>query len=64
MNETPAAQLTTKQLSDELDVMAEKFRDFRDGLEGMSGSPGEWMVERMYELETELKRRKAAGVAA
>jgi hypothetical protein len=59
----PATGLTTKQIGDELDVLEQKFRDMREGLEGMSGSPGEWMVERMGELETELGRRKRAGTS-
>lgn len=59
--ETPARDMTVKQISDELDVLAQMFRDYRDGLDGKSGSPGEWMVERMDELETELKRRPDAA---
>lgn len=55
--EQPARDMTTKQISDELDVMSERFREYRDNCEGHQGSPGEWMVERMDELETELKRR-------
>ena len=46
-------------LSAELAEMRTRFDAFRNDLdEGMAGSPGEWMVERMDELETELKRRK------
>lgn len=58
--EVPAKQMTVKQISDELDVLSQKWRDYRDGLDGHQGSPGEWMVERMDELETELKRRPSA----
>lgn len=53
----PARQLTTKQIRLELDELDDQWKQFRKDLEGMSGSPGEWMVERMDELETELKRR-------
>lgn len=63
----PAKDLTTKQISDELDTLDAKWRDLRAALEecgGASGSPGEWLIERMGELETEMERRKAAGTAA
>lgn len=46
MPETPARHLTTAQLQREL-----------TRLEGQGGSPGEWMLERMGEIERELKRR-------
>lgn len=62
--ETRARDMSTKQLGDELDALTQQFRDYRAGLEGKSGSPGEWMVERMDELETELTRRRSAGAAA
>lgn len=64
MAETPATEMTVKQISDELDAMDERFRRFRRECDGMAGSPGEWMVERMDELETELKRRRTCGEAA
>ncbi len=56
-----AQTMTVKQISDEMDVLEGKWRDLRDDpeFEGHSGSPGEWMIERMDELETELKRRGA-----
>lgn len=61
-----AAALTVKQISDELDALEGKWRSLRDDpdFEGHGGSPGEWMVERMDELETEMKRRRAAGTAS
>lgn len=59
-----ARKMTTKQISDELDVIAQRWRDYRAGLEGKSGSPGEYLVERMDELEYELVRRRQAGTAA
>lgn len=51
--------MTVRQINDELNVLEAKFREMREELEGggMSGSPGEWMVERMGELETEMRRR-------
>jgi hypothetical protein len=59
-----ARNLTTKQISDELDVLEGKWRDMRSNDDGgRGGSPGEWLVERMDELETELARRKDAGIA-
>lgn len=55
-----AKYMSVKQISDELDVLAQRFRDYRDGIEeGKSGSPGEYFVERMDELNTELDRRRA-----
>lgn len=58
--------MSVKQISDELDTLETRFREMREDLEegGMSGSPGEWMVERMGELETEMQRRVAAGIAS
>lgn len=53
----PARQLTTKQIRLELAELDDQWEQFQKDLEGMSGSPGEWMIERMDELETELKRR-------
>ncbi len=51
---------TDDQLAAELKALGDKWHEFRDGLDedgGMAGSPGEWMIERMSELETEQKRR-------
>jgi hypothetical protein len=47
---------TTAKLKDELDALDKQFAAFRKTAEG-GGSPGEWMWERMGEIETELKRR-------
>lgn len=53
-----AKYMTVKQISDELDVLAQRWREYREGIEeGKSGSPGEYFVERMDELNTELNRR-------
>ncbi len=58
----PARALTVKRISDELDVLEARLRDMHDNpdFDGHCGSPGEWMVERMDDLETELKRRHPA----
>lgn len=58
---TPARKLTTKQISDELDAIAIQWRAYHEGLQGKAGSPGEFLVERMDELEYELVRRRAAS---
>lgn len=54
----PASGMTNLQLAKELDRLSHLFDDVREG--DHCGSPGEWMVERMGELETEQKRRMAA----
>jgi hypothetical protein len=46
----------------ELADLSLRFHGLRSELdEGGGGSPGEWMVERMCELETEQKRRANGG---
>jgi hypothetical protein len=57
MKERPVRRMSDDELTAELDKLGKEFDEFRDGLEGMSGSPGEWMVERMDEIETEQRRR-------
>lgn len=55
-------KMTAAQLRGELAKLGKKWDAFRNGGdedEGHGGSPGEWMVERMGEIETEQKRRKA-----
>lgn len=49
--------MTASDLRRELARLAKSFNSRDDDDEGMAGSPGEWMVERMGEIETELKRR-------
>lgn len=46
-----------RDLQKEIANRRREFTEFRADLEGMSGSPGEWLVERIDELETELRRR-------
>lgn len=54
----PAAELTDEGISRELEELATRWKASRSGdSEGHGGSPGEWMVERMDELETEQRRR-------
>lgn len=53
-----AQALTDAELVPELRRMDDRFaKAFDDDGEGRGGSPGEWMVEWMGQLETEIKRR-------
>lgn len=55
----PASQMLDNQIDDELHTLGIKWDAFQADIgEGYGGSPGEWMVERMGELETEQRRRK------
>ena len=54
-----AVAMETLWIHAELEKLAREWDEFRAECDGMAGSPGEWMIERMDELETELKRRKA-----
>lgn len=58
-----AKAMTDKEIARELVELGKRWNSFRAGVEdeGMSGSPGEWMIERMGELETEQKRRTAGA---
>jgi hypothetical protein len=53
-----ASALTNEEIAGELSELEAKWKSFREDLDGMAGSPGEWMIERMGELETEQKRRQ------
>jgi hypothetical protein len=60
---TPARDMTPEAMRAELLALDVRWESLRDGLDesgGMGGSPGEWLVERMWELEAELKRRGLA----
>lgn len=47
-------EMTNTELAAELEQVGLEFERFRASIdEGMSGSPGEWMAERMNEIETE-----------
>jgi len=66
MNQKPAKDMTDLDIARELDVLDTQVDELRSDLEesgGMSGSPGEWIYERMDELETEMRRRRQAGGA-
>lgn len=54
-----AKNLTDAELVSELKSVEAKWDDLRKNCDGMSGSPGEWMVERMDEIDAEQKRRAA-----
>ena len=60
MIEKPATEMTTAELHAELTALKDQLREiFTDPeYEGHGGSPCEWIVERMDELETEIKRRE------
>ena len=56
--------MTDAELTSELARLNRKFDTFRRSREGEGsggGSPGEWMTERMSELETEQERRKSGS---
>jgi hypothetical protein len=57
-----AAVMTDAQISREMLDLSARFDRLRGDLgEGHGGSPGEWMYERLNELETEqLNRQKRA----
>ena len=57
----PATALTDEEITRELGDLEAKWERFRDSdNEGHGGSPGEWMYERMLELEGELNKRDPA----
>ena len=53
-------KMSTKQISDELDVLAQIERDWRDGL---CAAPNPLMVLRYEDLEAEMALRVNAGRA-
>jgi hypothetical protein len=57
----PAARMTDAELAMDLALLGRLWDESRSDLddEGHGGSPGEWMWERMGEVEAEQKRRKA-----
>jgi len=57
MHQKPASEMTDAAIAAELDALDTQWTEFRQDCE-MSGSPGEWMIERMGELEAEQKRRR------
>jgi hypothetical protein len=57
VNETAAGLMSSAAMNEELVELEKMFGHRHDG----AGSPGEWIVERMGELEAELDRRARAG---
>ena len=59
-----ARNMTDEQIAAELKTLGDRWDEFRKRMveddEGYGGSPGEWMYERMSELETEQQRRATA----
>ena len=57
----PARRLSDAQLAAEEAWLGARWDALHDSMEesgGHSGSPGEWIWERLGELETEAKRRR------
>lgn len=57
MHERPAKEMTDVEIAAETLDLENKWDIFHRGFDGHGGSPGEWMFERMDELEAERKRR-------
>ena len=60
----PATRLSDAEIDAEEKWLGVQWDASRDALEesgGMSGAPGEWMWERLGELETEAMRRAKGG---
>ena len=58
---TGISYVSDSDLENELAKLQKQWDESRSSDdEGHGGSPGEWMVERMGEIETERKRRAAA----
>jgi hypothetical protein len=55
-----ASMMSTQEIRSEFDLLSKKWDDLRtkyDDEDGHGGSPGEWIWERLGELEHELKKR-------
>lgn len=60
MNQDEPKKMSDEEIAKELTELGRKWDGFRASEDsGHGGSPGEWMYERMGELETEQKRRGA-----
>ena len=58
-----AKDMTDAEISAEIEKHWLRWDKTRASVEqsgGASGSPGEWIIERLWELETERKKRMAA----
>jgi hypothetical protein len=58
---TPAKYLTDEALAKELKRLGKQWDAVRADDCGGGGSPGEWLWERMGEIEHEIARRAAGG---
>jgi hypothetical protein len=58
--QTPASSLSADTLVSELGELDRLWDDLRADDDGCAGSPGEWIIERMGEVKTELRRRGLA----
>lgn len=57
----PIAEMSDEELRAELDRAGEEFDALFDEMDdGHAGSPGEWLYERIDEIETAMKRRGIA----
>ena len=59
--EKPAKLMSSTEIIAERVRLNKEWDDYRRDLDGHQGSPGEWMIERMGELNTEMKRRAQLG---
>jgi hypothetical protein len=56
-----ATEMSASEIIAELSRLGDQWDALRLDEDGHGGSPGEWMIERMGELETEQTRRKKRG---
>lgn len=57
-----ASEMSDQAIAAEMTVRERQWEEMMAPLEesgGASGSPGEWLTERLDELDTEIQRRKA-----
>jgi hypothetical protein len=59
----PASKMTVAEITAELVRLEKKWAEMRADEEGHGGSPGEWIYERIDELDTELKLRSSTEEA-
>lgn len=61
MREKPASEMSDAELFAELNRLSkrwDKVRRLLDEAGGAGGSPGEWLSERMGEIEAEMEHRE------
>lgn len=49
--------MTTEEIHADIEELGKQWDDLRDGECDHAGSPGEWIIERLMELESEYARR-------